>query len=39
MVDFTTPNLCGANTDFNSLISKFVDIEKTLRNLMDLPDV
>lgn len=30
MVDFTTPNLCGANTDFNSLISKFVDIEKIL---------
>ena len=30
MVDFTTPNLCGTNTDFNSLISKFVDIEKIL---------
>ena len=36
MVDFTTPNLCGANTDFNSLISKFVDIEKILTDNLNV---
>jgi len=36
MVDFTTPNLCGANTDFNSLISKFVDIENILTDNLNV---
>jgi len=36
MVDFTTPNLCGANTDFNSLINKFVDIEKILTGNLNI---
>ena len=36
MVDFTTPNLCGANIDFNSLISKFVDIEKILTDNLNV---
>ena len=36
MVDFKTPNLCGANTDFNSLVSKFVDIENVLTDNLNV---
>jgi len=30
MVDFSAPNLCGANSEFNKLMSKFDDIKKLL---------
>jgi len=36
LVDFKTPNLCGANTDFNSLVSKFVDIENVLTDNLNV---
>ena len=35
MVDFTTPNLCGASEAFNKVISEFASIKDTLKNQLE----
>lgn len=35
MVDFTTPNLCGASLDFNKLMSQFDDVKKLLSDNLE----
>ncbi len=35
MVDFTTPNLCGASEAFNKVVSQFDSIKETLKNQLE----
>ena len=35
MVDFTTPNLCGASPEFNKLVSQFDSIKESLKGKLE----
>ena len=35
MVDFTTPNLCGASEEFNKLSSQFSGIKNSLQGQLE----
>ena len=35
MVDFTTPNLCGASEQFNKLAGQFASIKDTLQGSLE----
>ena len=35
MVDFTTPNLCGASEEFNKLASQFSSIKDSLQGSLE----
>jgi len=35
MVDFTTPNLCGASEEFNKLVSQFDSIKESLKGQLE----
>jgi len=36
MVDFTTPNLCGASEEFNKLANQFSSIKDSLQGSLEV---